>query len=94
MRSCTLVHYLSGRFAEAVRFGRKALQQRSGCKASNRICVASLAQAGQIDEARALLERLKEIHPDLSIAWIEEHVPYTPGPMAQFIEGMRKAGLE
>ena len=89
-----VVHYLSGRFAEAVGFGRKALQQRSGFTAGNRICVASLAQAGQIDEARAVLARLKEMHPDLSIAWIEKHVPYTPGPMVKFIEGMRKAGLE
>ncbi len=89
-----VVHYLSGRFAEAVSFGRKALQQRSGFTASNRICVASLAQAGQIDEARAALAHLKELHPDLSIAWIEKCVPYTPGPMAKFIAGMRKAGLE
>ena len=89
-----VVHYLSGRFAESVGFGRKALQQRSGFTASNRICVASLAQAGQIDEARAALVRLKEMHPDLSIAWIEKYVPYTPGPMVKFIEGMRKAGLE
>jgi adenylate cyclase len=89
-----VVHYLSGRFAESVDFGRKALQQRSGFTASNRICVASLAQAGQIDEARTALARLKEMHPDLSIAWIEKYVPYTPGPMVKFIEGMRKAGLE
>jgi adenylate cyclase len=89
-----VVHYLSGRFTESVDFGRKALQQRSGFTASNRICVASLAQAGQIDEARAALARLKEMHPDLSIAWIEKYVPYTPGPMVKFIEGMRKAGLE
>ena len=89
-----VVHYLSGRFTEAVSFGRKALQQRSGFTASNRICVASLAQAGQIDEARAALAHLKELHPDLSIAWIEKCVPYTPGPMVKFIEGMRKAGLE
>jgi adenylate cyclase len=89
-----VVHYLSGRFTEAVSFGRKALQQRSGFTASNRICIASLAQAGQIDEARAALAHLKALHPELSIAWIERHVPYTPGPMAKFIEGMRKAGLE
>lgn len=89
-----VAHYLSGRFAEAVGFGRKALQQRSGFTAGNRIYVASLAQAGQIDEARAALARLKKMHPDLSIAWIEKYVPYTPGPMAKFIEGMRKAGLE
>jgi adenylate cyclase len=89
-----VVHYLSGRFSEAISFGRKALQLRPGFKASNRICVASLAQAGQIDEARAALAHLKELHPDLSIAWIEKYVPYTPVPMAKFIEGMRKAGLE
>ena len=55
--------------------------------------IASLAQAGQIDEAHAALQRSKEIHPNLSIAWIEEYVPYTAGPMAKFVEGMRKAGF-
>jgi tetratricopeptide (TPR) repeat protein len=87
-------HYLSGRYADAVGFARKAIQQRSGFTAGYRIYVASLAQAGQIDEARAVLARLKEMHPDLSIAWIERCVPYTPGPMAKFLEGMRKAGLD
>jgi hypothetical protein len=37
---------------------------------------------------------MKETHPDLSIAWIEKNVPYSPGPMAKFLEGMRKAGLQ
>lgn len=87
-------HYLSGRFVEAVGFGRKAVQQRSGFTAGYRIYIASLAQAGQIDEARATLARMKETHPDLSIEWIEKHVPYTPGPMVKFLEGMRKAGLQ
>lgn len=89
-----VAHYLSGRYAEAVVFARKALQQRSGFTAGHRIYVASLAQAGQIDEAHAALARLKEMHSDLSIHWIEKHVPYTFGPMAKFVEGMRMAGLE
>jgi hypothetical protein len=59
-----------------------------------RIYAASLAQAGRMDEARAFLERIKEGHPALSVAWIEQNVPYTPGPMAKFLEGMRKAGLQ
>jgi adenylate cyclase len=62
--------------------------------AGHRIYIASLAQAGQIDEARASLQRLKELQPNISIAWIEKYVPYTLGPMAKFIEGMRKAGLQ
>ena len=89
-----IAHYFAGRYTAAISSCRKAFQQRSGLTRGTRIYVASLAQAGQIEEARAVLARMKESHPDLSIAWIEQNVPYTPGPMAKFIEGMRKAGLE
>jgi len=89
-----IVHYFSGRYPEAVESSRRALQQRSTFTAGYRIHVASLAQAGKIDEAREALARLKEGLPELSIAWIEQNVPYTPGPMAKFLEGMRKAGLQ
>jgi hypothetical protein len=34
------------------------------------------------------------LQPDISIAWIEQNVPYQPGLMAKFLEGMRKAGLQ
>jgi TolB-like protein/class 3 adenylate cyclase len=89
-----IAHYLAGRYAEAVASCRKAFQQRSGLARSTRVYVASLAQLGQLDEARAALAKVKESHPDLSIAWIERNVPYTSAPMVKFIEGMRKAGLQ
>ena len=87
-------HYLAGRYTEAVGYGRKALQLRSGLTNAHRIYIASLAQAGQIDEARAALARLQELQPENSIAWIELTIPYTPGPMAKLLEGLRKAGLQ
>jgi adenylate cyclase len=87
-------HYLAGRYLEAVGFARKAMQQRFALTNGHRIYVACLAQAGQLDEARAALARLQELHPENSIAWIERNIPYTPGPMAKFLEGMRKAGLQ
>ena len=86
-------HYLAGRFKEAVSFARKAIQQRSRLTNAHRIYVASLAQAGLVDEARAALTRLQELQPENSIAWIESRIPYTAGPMQRFLEGMRKAGL-
>jgi tetratricopeptide (TPR) repeat protein len=89
-----VAHYLAGRYSEAIGFGRRALQQRDGMTGGHRIYCASLAQAGQIDEAHAALARLKELQPDISIAWCEKYVPYTPGPMLRFLEGMRKAGLQ
>ena len=89
-----VAHYMSGRYDAAIAACRLAFQQRSGMVRGTRIYIASLAQAGRLDEARAALARMKETHPDLSITWIEKNVPYTPGPMAKFLEGMRKAGLQ
>jgi adenylate cyclase len=87
-------YYLEGRFTEAVVFGRKATQQLPQLSGAHRIYVASLAQASQVNEARAALQRLKELQPGISIAWIERYVPYTGSTMAKFLDGMRKAGLE
>jgi tetratricopeptide (TPR) repeat protein len=89
-----VAHYMDGRFEEAIDFARKALQQRSGFSAGNRIYIASLAQSGRLEEARTMLAAAKEKLPELSIAWIEKHVPYTPVPMAKLLDGMRKSGLE
>jgi len=88
------MHYQAGRYAQAVGFGRKAIQQRFELTNGHRIYIASLAQAGRLEEARAALTRLQELHPENSIAWIERNVPYTPAPMAKFLEGLRKAGLQ
>ena len=89
-----IAHYMAGRYEEAVAACRKAFQQRSGLARGTRVYIASLAQAGQLEEARAALAAMKEIHPELSIAWIKQYVPYTAAPMEKFLEGMRKAGLE
>jgi len=89
-----VAHYLAGRYTEAITFGRKCVQQRDGSTAGHRICVASLAQAGQIEEARAALQRLRELQPNISIAWCEQYVPYPPDQMPKFLEGLRKAGVQ
>ena len=41
-----------------------------------------------------MLDELKKIQPDISIAWIEENIPYKPDAMAKLVVGLRKAGLE
>jgi adenylate cyclase len=89
-----IAHYVAGRYDEAVAVGRKAVQQRPSFTPSLRIYSASLAQTGQIDEARATLDQLKDLQPETSIAWIEENIPYKPEAMAKLVAGLRKAGLE
>jgi adenylate cyclase len=87
-------NYFGRRFDEAVEWGRKTIQQRPGFIAGHRILCASLAQAGRTEELRAAMARLLELQPTISIAWIEEHVPYTPRAMGHFLDGMRKAGVK
>jgi adenylate cyclase len=89
-----VAHYLAGRYNEAIGFCRKALQERHGWTGAHRLYVASLAQAGQIDEAHRALQRLRELQLNISVAWIEQNVPYTANQMPKFLEGMRKAGLQ
>jgi tetratricopeptide (TPR) repeat protein len=92
--SLATAHYLAGRYNEAAAYGRKAVQQRHGMTGGHRIYIASLAQAGHIEQARTALGKLKQIQPNISISWIRTYVPYTAGPMEHFLDGMRKAGLE
>jgi TolB-like protein len=89
-----VAHYLAGNYPDAVDFGHKAVQQRPGFTGGHRIYVASLAQAGQIEEARTALDRLKELQPEISIAWIQQNSPYTAGPLVKLLDGMTKAGLQ
>ena len=87
-------HYLAGRYTEAVEWARQAVQMRGGILGGHRILCASLAQAGLIEEARAAMNQLRQLQPGISIDWIKQSVPYTARPMARFLEGMRKAGLQ
>lgn len=92
--SLAIAHYLADRYPEAVIFARKAVQQRANFTGAHRIFAASLAQAGQGDEASAALSQLRELQPDISIAWVEDNIPYKPNAMAKLVAGLRRAGLE
>ena len=87
-------HYFARRFDEAVEWGRKSIQQRPGFIPGHRILCASLAQAGRTEELGEAMARLRELQPNISIAWLQEHVPYTPRAIAHFLDGMRKAGVK
>jgi hypothetical protein len=90
-RSCA--HYLANRYDQAIEWAHKAVQQGPGMTAPHRILCASLAQAGRLDEPHAVLERVREMQPYISIDWVTRMVPYTPRQMPRFLEGLRKAGL-
>jgi TolB-like protein len=89
-----IAHFTAGRFTEAAKCTTEALRLRPGFQGAQRLRCASLAQAGQIEEARSFLAEVRRDQPQISIEWIRASVPYqTPELMERFLEGMRKAGL-
>jgi TolB-like protein/DNA-binding winged helix-turn-helix (wHTH) protein len=88
-------HYAAGRYAEGARFAAEAARQRPGFQGVQRMRIACLAQAGQIDEARAFLALLRREQPQLSMDWVRANVPYqTQELVERYLDGMRKAGLD
>ena len=86
-------HYLASRYTEAEKWARQAVQLRPGYIGAHRILCASLAQADQLEEAKAVLATLRQLQPSISLAGIRQSVPYTAGALEHFFDGMRKAGL-
>ena len=90
-----LAHYAAGRYAEAAPIRDGSLAVAPGLSGAQRLRCASLAQAGEIDEARSFLATVRREQPQLSIEWIRANVPFqTPELMQRYLEGMRKAGLD
>src|SRR5215207_10228295 len=87
-------NYFAGRYTEAVEWAEKAVELRPGLLGAHRVLCASLAQAGQVDDAALGMAALRRLQPNLSIAWVRESVPYTTKPMEHFVEGLRRAGLQ
>ncbi len=86
-------HYFAGRYQDAVKWARQAVQARHSVWAGHRMLCASLAQAGQLEEAKLVLFELRHVHANFSIPWIRQSIPWTAGPMEKVLDGLRKAGL-
>ena len=64
--------YFAGHFPEAVKAARQAVQLRPGYIGAHRILCASLAQGGQIEEAEAVLDTVRQLQPGISVARMRE----------------------
>jgi tetratricopeptide (TPR) repeat protein len=83
-----------GKFEDAALWGRKALAQNARNTGAMRLLAASLAQLGQLDEARHIIKENLRIEPDLTIAKFRTRRRFMHEQLWQaFSEGLRLAGL-
>ena len=95
-----LAHFVAGRYEEAVGWTEKALQESQHFAPALRYRTASLGLLGRVEEGRQVMQQLRTVAPDFTIARARAHVEVdmhnvfkTPGVVDLFCEGLRRAGL-
>ncbi|MBX9843001.1 MAG: winged helix-turn-helix domain-containing tetratricopeptide repeat protein [Xanthobacteraceae bacterium] len=86
--------FLGRHYAEAMKLSREAIRQRSDFVGAHRVLTAAAGMAGETDVAKSALKDLKRAQPNISLAWISDHMPIRNGPdLHHYLEGFRRSGL-
>jgi adenylate cyclase len=89
-----ICYFLLRSFDDAISNAKRAIDISPANVRARQRLVASLAQAGRIDEARASYGELIRRQPGFSIAYIDQTYPFKfPEDRALFVEGLHAAGL-
>ena len=87
-------YLLQGRFSEAVVWGQRGLAENPSFSPTHRALAAALAHLGRLDEARAVVAKLREIVPELTIGKFARETQFKhSGRLSLLLEGLRRAGL-
>jgi TolB-like protein/cytochrome c-type biogenesis protein CcmH/NrfG len=86
--------YVGRNYDEAIRLAREAIRQRADFVGAHRVLTASAGMSGRDDLAKAALQELRRAQPNISLAWIAEHMPIQHDTEREhYVEGFRRAGL-
>ena len=87
-------HLLAGRYEEAARFARTALQQRPNDLPLLRVAAAAHALADEMTDAKKIIARLCQLDPTLRLSRAVELAPFRrPQDVALYGDALQKAGL-
>jgi TolB-like protein/cytochrome c-type biogenesis protein CcmH/NrfG len=87
--------FLGGNYDEAMRHARDGIRRRGDFVGAYRVLTAAAAMAGQDDVARATLQELRRVQPNISLAWIASQMPIKEdADRDHYLKAFRRAGLE
>ena len=93
--SACLAQYIGRNYAEAIRLARIAIRLRSDYAGAHRVMTAATGMAGPAETAAAALQELRRAQPNISLAWVADHVPIQhDSDREHYLEGFRRAGLQ
>ena len=86
--------FLDRHYDEAMRLANDGIRQRGDFVGAHRVLVAAAGMAGKHEAAATALQELRRAQPNVSLAWIAEHMPIRdPAERDRYLEGFRRAGL-
>ncbi|MHC4409883.1 MAG: tetratricopeptide repeat protein, partial [Planctomycetota bacterium] len=94
MASKAIALLLLDRYDEALEWSRRAQQQPAFAIWALMPEVSALALLGRLDEARSAMERVKQLKPDVSVAFVDLALPFSQADDREhFLRGLIQAGL-
>jgi len=93
--SACLAQYVGRNYEEAIRLARISVRLRNDYAGAHRVLTAATGMSGDADAAAAALQELRRAQPNISLAWVESHVPIQHADdLEHYLEGFRRAGLD
>jgi TolB-like protein len=87
--------FVGRNYEEAMRLSRDGVRQRGDFVGAHRVLTAAAGMAGRHEVARAALQELRRAQPNISLAWLANHMPIKQdADREHYLEGFRRAGLE
>ncbi len=93
--SARIAQFVGRDYEEAMRLAREGIRQRADFVGAHRVLTAAAGMAGQDAIARAALQELRRVQPNISLAWIAAQMPIkAETDREHYLEAFRRAGLE
>jgi hypothetical protein len=87
--------FVAGNYDEAIRLAREGIRQRGDFVGAHRVLTVAAAMAGHDDIAKAALQELRRVQPNISLAWIAKEMPIQQAAAREHsLDGFRRAGLD
>jgi adenylate cyclase len=90
-----LAHLSAGRYDEAVSWAEQALRENPNMSSPIRVAAVSRALSGRVAEARQIMERIRQLDPELRLSNLGDILPpfRRAEDRARYVDGLRRAGL-
>jgi adenylate cyclase len=86
-------HFIAGRYDEAVSWCEKRLREFRDSAPALRLAAACYGVLDRSDDARQIVDRLREVQPYLTIGMAMSIVSFSEPGRTAYATGLRKAGL-